>query len=212
MDDQRTPKIPIGQRKLILHVAETLKSKTALPSAGVSSAEGTATGTTETIESTSTHSAFETTGGTSQCTHSASVTTPSVRTPGAIDSTQSDVFQHISQLLEEQLRFTTSSSDGNQPTQVLWNDPKIHLSSAAGKSAHNHLDICDFVQTCVEEEVLLGAQGDQQIVVKSGLKKPCLENLTLSQWSVANLAILYKLIGENKLQGKSLLHYLSYTR
>ena len=81
----------------------------------------------------------------------------------------------------------------------------------AGKSAPNHLDICDFVQTCVEEEVLLGAQGDQQIDVNSGLKKPCLENLTLSQWSVANLALLYKLIGENKLQGKSLLDYRSYT-
>ena len=102
-----------------------------------------------------------------------------------------------------------SLSQPSQPTQVSWNYSQIHLSSAAGKLNNNYLDICHFVQTCVEEEVLLGAQGDQQIVVKSGPKKHCLENLTLSQWSVANLAILYKLVGINKLQGTYLLDYLS---
>ena len=85
--------------------------------------------------------------------------------------------------------------------------PQVHLSSAAGKSTSNYLDICDFV----EVEVVLGAQGDQQIVMKSGPKKPRLENITLCQWSVANLAILYKLVGENKLQGTALMDYLSYT-
>ena len=39
-------------------------------------------------------------------------------------------------------------------------------------------------------------QGDQQIVVKSGTRKPKLENLTLSQWSIANLANYLKLVGE----------------
>lgn len=58
---------------------------------------------------------------------------------------------------------------------------------------------------------MLGGQGDQQIVVKSGPKKPRLENLTLSQWSVANLAILYKLVSEQKLLGSSLMDYLSYS-
>ena len=85
------------------------------------------------------------------------------------------------------------------------------MSSAASKSAFNYYDICDFVQTTVEEEVVLGGQGDQQIVVKSGPKKPRLENLTLSQWSVANLAILYKLVSEQKLLGSSLMDYLSYS-
>lgn len=32
-----------------------------------------------------------------------------------------------------------------------------------------------------------------------------MENLTLSQWSVANLAILYKLVGEGKLVGNALM-------
>lgn len=58
---------------------------------------------------------------------------------------------------------------------------------------------------------MLGGQGDQQIVVKSGPKKPRLKNLTLSQWSVANLAILYKLVSEQKLLGSSLMDYLSYS-
>lgn len=58
---------------------------------------------------------------------------------------------------------------------------------------------------------MVGGQGDQQLVVKSGPKKPKLESLTLSQWSIANLAILYKLSGEGKLIGPCLMDYLSYT-
>ena len=48
-------------------------------------------------------------------------------------------------------------------------------------------------------------------MVKSGPRKPKLENLTLSQWSIANLAILYKLVGENRLGADAMLDYLSYT-
>ena len=105
----------------------------------------------------------------------------------------------------------TSASVGEPTTQPSWNDPQIHISSASGKSATNYLDICDFVQSSVEEEVVLGGQGDQQVIVKSGPRKPRLEGLTLCQWSVANLSILYKLVGENKLAGNSLMDYLSYT-
>ena len=49
-------------------------------------------------------------------------------------------------------------------------------------------------------------------MVKSSPKKPLLENITLSQWSVANMAILYKLLVEGKLQGAALLDYLSHTK
>ena len=48
-------------------------------------------------------------------------------------------------------------------------------------------------------------------IVKSGPKKPRLENLTLCQWSVANLFILYKLVSDMKLVGPALMDYLSYT-
>ena len=56
-----------------------------------------------------------------------------------------------------------------------------------------------------KNDVVLGGQGNQQIVVKSGPKKPRLENLTLSQWCVANLSILYRLVGDNKLAGLALM-------
>ena len=94
---------------------------------------------------------------------------------------------------------------------MSWNDPQVHISTAGKSASVSYLDICDFVQSNIEEEVVLGNQGDQQVIVKTGPKKPRLENLTLSQWSVANLAILYRLAGENRLQGPALMDYLSYT-
>ena len=47
----------------------------------------------------------------------------------------------------------------------------------------------------VEEEVVAGTTDCNRIIVKSGVK-PKLESITLSQWSIGNLAILYKLVGE----------------
>ena len=120
--------------------------------------------------------------------------------------------QQLAQLAGSTTQQPTQSGAYAMPTaQPTWNDPQIHLASATGKSVTPYLDICDFVPSSIEEEVLIGGNGDQRIVVKSGPKKPILENLTLSQWSIANMAILYKLINEGKLQGSSLLDYLSHT-
>ena len=57
----------------------------------------------------------------------------------------------------------------------------------------------------------MGGNGSQQVILKSGPKKPKLESVTLAQWSVANLAILYHLLGEGKLDAPNILDYLSYT-
>ena len=231
MSDLDAPKIPKGQRRLILHIAGALQAKTvtAVAPGGVSSTEGTAdTGSPAT----------EMAGKWTENTES--LRTPTV-TPGLIDLTQTtmpgltavpantsiqgngvhqqtanngDLYRHVNNLIQGQqsiLSANVFNGSNSQPSQVSWNDPQIHLSSAAGKSTPSYLDICDFVQSSIEEEVVLGSQGDQQIIVKSGPKKPRIENLTLSQWSVANLAILYKLVGENKLQGSELMDYLSYT-
>ena len=93
-----------------------------------------------------------------------------------------------------------------------WKDPQIFLESAAsGKSAPTYYDITDFVSNQVEKEVVVGGNGAQQVVLKSGPRKPKLENVTLAQWSVANLAILYKLVSESKLHAGNILDYLSYT-
>lgn len=53
--------------------------------------------------------------------------------------------------------------------------------------------------------------GEQQLVIKSGPRKPKFDSLTLSQWSVANLAILYRLVDEGKLVGPSVMDDLSYS-
>ena len=97
-------------------------------------------------------------------------------------------------------------------TSQSWQDPQIFLESAAsGKSAHTHNDITEFVTNSVEEEVLVGANGTQQVVIKTGPHRPKLETVTLAQWSVANMAILYRLVEESKLHAGNILDYLSYT-
>lgn len=58
---------------------------------------------------------------------------------------------------------------------------------------------------------MVGGNGSQQVVVKSSPKKPKLENVTLAQWSVANLAILYRLVSEPRLHAGNILDYLSCT-
>ena len=63
---------------------------------------------------------------------------------------------------------------------------------------------------CMYETVVAGMHEGGQIILKSGVK-PKLESLTLSQWSIANLAILYTVVGEGKLEGNGMLYYLSYT-
>ena len=57
---------------------------------------------------------------------------------------------------------------------------------------------------------MVSCEGGNQLVLKTGPSKPKLENLTLCQWSTANLAILHKLVGEG-LSGEGIMDYLSYT-
>ena len=98
------------------------------------------------------------------------------------------------------------------PQTQSWKDPQIYLSSAAnGKSASLHYDKVDFVSGNVEEEIVVGGSGSHQVILKSGPKKPKPENVSLAQWTIANLAILYRLHGEAKLTGEGILDYLSYT-
>ena len=62
-----------------------------------------------------------------------------------------------------------------------------------------YFDIVDFIgRDTVEEEVVAGKHEGKQIVVKSGVN-PKLESVTLSQWSIVNLAIMYKLMREGRL-------------
>lgn len=205
IDDLASDKIPRGQRRLILHIVDTMLIN------------GTADGTAKTDAGTPHTEEVNGTAG-------PAVTVSQIEEPDAVQNggnsgnEHSDIYQQlINNLVAKQSSVVSSmqSSSADHASipaaQPSWNDPQIHISSASGKSVSNYLDICDFVQSSVEEDVILGGQGEQQIIVKSGPKRPRLENLTLCQWSVANLSILYKLVGDKKLIGPALLDYLSYT-
>ena len=63
----------------------------------------------------------------------------------------------------------------NQQTQS-WKDSQIYLARAAsGKSIHNYYDITDFVAGNMEEEIVVGGNGTQQVILKSGPKKSKIE-------------------------------------
>ena len=200
ISDLQSPKIPKGQRRLLLHISQAL-SKDASPS--------TEQDTVAQVQS-------------SGQAPSALFTGNSQPTQGSLyDQTLLNTMvshqQQLSQSMGTSQRTDLPAAIGGLSlgaipvTQPAWNDPQIHIASATGKSVSPYYDICDFVPSTMEEEVIIGGNGEQNIVVKSGPKKPHLENITLSQWSVANMAILYKLLGEGKLQGTALLDYLSHT-
>lgn len=199
-EDLKSQKIPVGQRRLILHITKSLRSS--------DNSDKTAEATSGTPDS--------------QAVGNANV---AQQNPG---QQQPDLYQQtlINTLLNQQAQLAAAQGPRfqlptpQQPTAVpnmtglaqpSWQDPQVHIATATGKSSSSFYDICDFVPTAVEEEMVIGGQGEQQIVVKSGPKKPKLESLTLSQWSIANLGILYKLVGEGKLAGQALMDYLSYT-
>ncbi|MES9970253.1 MAG: hypothetical protein ABW092_09480, partial [Candidatus Thiodiazotropha sp.] len=221
VDDLAKSKIPRGQQKLILASVQALNRK--------DSAQISAQDEPEIISERRTAGAHQT---------SAPLTNQSEATSGQQDggahpihsatSTTEDPYAQMLQLLQNG-QTTARSEIANQSRQTVlnglgvsapnlatnshsWKDPQIYLSAAAsGKSAPTHYDITDFVATNSEEEIFVGGNGTQQVVLKSGPKKPKLENVTLAQWSVANLAILYKLLGDNKLHAGNILDYLSYT-
>ena len=107
---------------------------------------------------------------------------------------------------------TGQSVSINVPTVESWRDPQVYLSRIAlGKSTHSYYDITDFVTGMVEEEVVVEKNGSQQVVLKSGPKKPKPENVTLAQWCVANNTILYRPVCESKLNPNNMLDYISYS-
>jgi len=80
--------------------------------------------------------------------------------------------------------------------QVLGKTPIHLLTMARGRSACPYYDITDFVAwDTIEEDILAGTKEGKQIVVKSRVKAK-LDSITLSQWSIANLALLYRLMRE----------------
>ena len=215
IEDLSSQNIPMGQRRLIIHIAQAL------------GAEDSTSGATGSDVTTATATSGNT--GVSLATSQTSTTQQQQSSTGQQPPQASDAYSQtlLNTLLGQQAQLAAATGLANSSatnnvnnvqqtgtvSQALpsWSDPQIHIASATGKSISTFHDICDFVPQAVEEDLVVGGQGDQQLVIKSGPKKPRLESLTLSQWSVANLAILYKLVNEGKLVGPSLMDYLSYT-
>ena len=174
-DDIRSQKIPIGQRKLLLHLAKSLIDQTETSQ----NPQETTTGS-HPLE----NPGSDQTIGDLQENQSAAGATPI----NNVDTYQSLINTLISQ--QSQLAGQFSSTGGVQSqhcvanslsqAQPSWKDPQIHIATATGKSTPSDYDICDFVPNNIEEELVIGGQGDQQVIVKSGPKKPKLENLSLS--------------------------------
>ena len=229
----------MGQRRLIFHIAQALNSVEDTSgqtgsAASVTSATVGDTGVPITSSGTGTGSA--TTPATTAGNIGVSLATNQASSQAAVhhlasmrqQQTTQDIYSLalLSSLLGQQAQLATAGqstacvNDSVQRTvtgstqqvpQPSWSDPQVHIASATGKFTSVFYDICDFVPHALEEDVLIGGQGEQQLVIKAGPKKPRLESLTLSQWSVANLAILYKLVNEGKLVGPSMKDYLSYS-
>jgi hypothetical protein len=95
---------------------------------------------------------------------------------------------------------------------LSWQDPQIFLKSASGVSKTSCYNIVDFVDNHnIQSEKILSTGDEFELVCRSGSRKPRLENLTISQWSLANLAILYRLVEDGSLNSSEVLDYLSHT-
>jgi len=94
---------------------------------------------------------------------------------------------------------------------LSWQDPQVYLKSVAG-SKDQHYSIVDFVDAHLDISEKVVSSGDGfDLVYRSGSRKPKLENLTISQWSGANIAILYRLYQDGTLGLANIFDYLSYT-
>jgi len=94
------------------------------------------------------------------------------------------------------------------------NQAAVFLRPGKLLNGEKALRIVDFLDNLIplEEEETLSNQGLAQIVVKYGPKKPKLENITISQWVIANTRIFYTLLSEGKLANSNQIQtYLAYT-
>ncbi|CAC5393939.1 unnamed protein product [Mytilus coruscus] len=97
-----------------------------------------------------------------------------------------------------------------------WKDPQIFLKSASFDPNVNYFDITDFLPNTLgvlteSEEKLVSEASGGKLVFKSGPAKPKLETLTVTQWSMANLSIMHKLLAVGDLASSQVMDYLSYT-
>lgn len=188
MEDMKKTAIPIGQQKLICKAARASFLT-----------QDTVTDSTQGPSVTQTsHQEGEANGS-----------GPATEDPGEQD------FVHaiMAQLKEGQGNAAAPAKDTSSETGMLsWQDPQAFLTSYAPPKTPHH-DIVDFVQSAsLYTDKVITTDGDIQLVCRSGAKKPKLDNLTLSQWSMANINILHKLVDEGSLCPTKIFDYMAYTK
>lgn len=185
--DLEATKIPRGQQKLLLKAVQVLKPKTNPPNPEPA-IEGAAEG-----------------AGAATRAASGDQSDPYVAAAATWLQQQQQQGQRQQLAPPEQQQPATSA----QP--VSWQDPQIHLRNAGRSSEVKYLDITEFIMDSGAAERVLSENDGTQVIVRSGPSKPKLETVTKDQWSLANLAILNKLVSEGLLDKQGMLDYLSHS-
>ena len=75
-----------------------------------------------------------------------------------------------------------------------------------------HLDIVDYLRHYEppSEKVLVGKEGEEQVIIRSGNAKPKLDQVTPLQWTGASIRIMRDLILKGSLHSNDIDSYLSY--
>ena len=130
--------------------------------------------------------------------------------PTSGDTFVNEVLQQVGEAQDH----ATKNSDHAVSGTLSWQDPQIYLKSlGCPRSQTCHYDIVDFIDmsgASLREEFVSGS-ANGQLIFKSGPAKPKLDQVNQTQWSIANLAIMYRLLQEGTLEQASILDYLSYS-
>ena len=143
LDDLGSEKIVRGQRRLIMHIVQTiLQEGTAANDTPTALSVGTADGITTSVNNTTSSSPIP-------------VTKVQEVEQIVMENTNNNTDMYTSLLanMQSQQKTIQDSMNTNASPQPAWNDPLVHISTASGKSVSQYLDICDIVQSTVIHEI-----------------------------------------------------------
>ena len=103
-----------------------------------------------------------------------------------------------------------AAGPGIPPAQTQPGEHALFVSATGTK----FLDVPDYIRQSerVQEKVLMGKDGEEQLVIKTASSKPKLEQITPMQWTGANIRILRDLIakGQIAMTPTAIFEYLGY--
>ena len=146
-----------------------------------------------------------------------------VPTPGDSNVEDPYVREVMNQLSKHQMGASVGRQQNNSTVAGIndiatWQDPQLCFKTVDNFACSSkHFDITDFVSSnmggaTIGHESLLSDASGGQLIFKTGPVKPKLESITLCDWSLANLSILYKLLESGEISSSTQADYLSYTK